>query len=117
MAAAPLSQAGLPQVTPMPMAPGSSVVTIGRSGVGDRADRVALRPTELIPCKCNLLFNRYDYVLPSGRVVSYELDQVPTVPETVFDRGQPVLLQPPPLALRQSCERRFRPTPAPSGGS
>ena len=101
----------------MPVAPGSTVVTIGRSGSGDRADRVALRPTELIPCKCNLLFNRYDYVLPSGRVVSYELDQAPTVPETVFDRGQPVLLEPPPLALRQSCERRFRPTPAPSDGS
>ena len=100
----------------MPVAPGSTVVTIGRSGSGDRADRVALRPTELIPCKCNLLFNRYDYVLLSGRVVSYELDQAPTVPETVFDRGQPVLLEPPPLALRQSCERRFRPTPAPSGG-
>ena len=44
----------------MPVALGSTVVTIGRSGAGDRADRVALRPTELIPCNCNLLFNRYD---------------------------------------------------------
>ena len=96
-----------PQFTPIPTALGSRVVTIGRVESAQKG----LRQPQLIPCRCNRLTNRYDYVLPSGRIVSYELGEVPTVPETVFDQGQPVLLQPPPLDLRNRCETR--PTPPP----
>ena len=96
-----------PQFTAIPIALGSRVVTIGRVESAQKG----LRQSQLIPCRCNRLTNRYDYVLPSGRIVSYELGEVPTVPETVFDQGQPVLLQPPPLDLRNRCE--VRPTPSP----
>ena len=95
------------QFTAIPIALGSRVVTIGRVESAQKG----LRQSQLIPCRCNRLTNRYDYVLPSGRIVSYELGEVPTVPETVFDQGQPVLLQPPPLDLRNRCE--VRPTPSP----
>ena len=101
-----------PQLTPMPLAPGATTVDLGRVSDQGMDVRESIRPAELIPCRCNRLLNRYDYVLPSGRVVSYDLDEVPTVPETLMDRGQPVLLEPPPLSLRNRCE--LRPTQSPT---